>query len=263
VDYQKVQKSLLKLPEPFKSAQHWIAFRDEFTNYLHSIKGAKGVSLFYIVRPATLPRGANPMDPIYSTDHDAGNAQYLSDRGVVYTALMKCTLGGPGQTYVLKHKSNRNGRQAFLALDEIFAGDAVTSTKMEFAWQAIRDTKYNGKRKNFDFSAYKGVMDKAFRELEEAGNPQPDATKVSFLVRCIESESLKRIVDGVVTDPLLYKNYHEATLYIARCIAHDRAIDTETKQSRSLMPVSTSTLSTRNYSPEEWKQLSKDQKTND
>ena len=123
------------------------------------------------------------------------------------------------------------------------------------------NTKYTGKNKKFDFTAYKAVLDEAFRDLEEANLPQPDQTKVFFLLNGIESDQLKRVKDGVVTNPLVCNNYYEATLYILRCIAHDNTVDVDAKLARNIMTTSSTGLSTRNYTAEEWKHLTKDQRS--
>ena len=257
-DYHKAQKSKLTFPSSFKDHTKWRAFKDMFTNYLYSIRGAKNIPLAYVIRPDIIPTGVNPTDPIYSTALQGG--QYTVDRSEVYTILERCMLGGPGETYCKEHQTTRNGRKAFLQLDKRFGGGAVTSTKISNAWKTIQSTKYTGKNKKFDFTSYKAALDEAFRDLEEANLPQPDETKVFLLLNGIESESLKRVKDGVVTNPLVCNNYHEATLYISRCIAHDNTVDTEAKLSRNIMSTSsTTTLSARNYPAEEWKQLTKEQ----
>ena len=248
-DYQKAQKSntsaKLIFPNSFKDHTKWRAFKDMFTNYLYSIRGAKNIPLAYVIRPDIIPAGVNPTDPIYSTALQGG--QYTADRSEVYTILERCMLGGPGETYCKEHQTTRNERKAFLQLDKRFGGGAVTSTKISNAWKTIQSTKYTGKNKKFDFTSYKAALDEAFRDLEEANLPQPDETKVFFLLNGIESESLKRVKDGVVTNPLVCNNYHEATLYISRCIAHDNTVDTEAKLSRNIMSTSsTTTLSARN-----------------
>jgi len=250
-------KSNLTFPPSFKDHSKWRTFRDLFINYLHSIKGSRNVSLAYIVRPDTIPQGTDPLDPLYTIE--LHGPHYIQDRSEVYTILERCVIQGPGETYVKEHQSTRNGRIAFLELDRRFGGDAVTSTKIGNAWKTINSTKYNGKRKNFDFTTYKSVLDEAFRDLQESGLNQPDETKIYFLLNGIENDQLKRVKDGVVTNPLMCKNYHEATLYIARCIAHDNSVDTESKMSRSIMATGTS-LSARTYSPEEWKNLTVDER---
>jgi len=80
--------------------------------------------------------------------------------------------------------------------------------------KTIQSTKYTGKNKKFDFTSYKAALDEAFRDLEEANLLQPDETKVFFLLNGIESESLKRVKDGIVTNPSVCNDYHEAILYI-------------------------------------------------
>jgi len=119
-------------------------------------------------------------DPIYTVDLQG--AQYKQDKSEVYTILERCTIQGPGETYVKDYYPTRDGRTAFLELDRRFGGDTVTSTKIGNAWKTIHTTKYNCKKKNFDFTNYKSVLDKSFRDLQESGLPQPDATEVYFLL---------------------------------------------------------------------------------
>ena len=165
----------------------------------------------YVIRPETVPPGVNPLDdPIYTAD--LHGPQYNQDRNEVYTILERCVIQGPGETYLKDYCTTRDGRKAFIQLDKRFGGDAVTSTKISDAWKTIQSTKYTGKNKKFDFTSYKAVLDDSFRDLEEANLRQPDETKVFFLLNGIESDQLKRVKDGVVTNPLICSNYHEATL---------------------------------------------------
>lgn len=164
----------------------------------------------------------------------------------MFTILERLTLQGPGETYVKEHSKSRNGRAAFLQLNAIYDGASVITTKVNNAWKTLQETRYTGKRPNFDFQSYRSVLDEAFRDLEECGSKQNDVNKIHFLLKGMEGEELRQIKNGVVNGATTRDNYLEAVLYISRCIANDTIIDKKAKHERGA-----SALSTRNYTNEE------------
>lgn len=175
------QKSRVAFPDKLKDHNKWRAFKDVFVNYLYSIKGARNIPLSYVVRPDIIPLDADSEDPIYSTP--LTGELYKSDNSEVFTILERLTLQGPGETYVKEHSKSRNGRAAFLQLNAIYDGASVITTKVNNAWKTLQETRYTGKRPNFDFQSYRSVLDEAFRDLEKCGSKQNDVNKIHFLLK--------------------------------------------------------------------------------
>jgi len=238
-------------PRIGKDHTKWRAFRDVFTNYLYSIKGARGVPLSYVIRWDGLQLEIN--DPIYTTPHN--RELWKADNAEVFNILKRCALGGPGEVYVKGHAKSRNGRHAFLELNDIYDGATVIATKSSAAWKTICSTKFTGKRPNFDFQAYRSAMDEAFRDLHECGTRLNDADKVQFLLQGMEGEDARAIRDGMVNGATTRNNYLEAVLYISNCMANDSIVDQKPKADRIV-----SNVTNRNYSNEEWSRLSAEDK---
>ena len=162
-------------------------------------------------------------DPIYITPHHG--EMWKADNAEVFTILERCLLGGPGEVYVKGHARTRNGRQAFLELNGIYDGATVTATKSSSAWKTINSTKFTGKRPNFDFQAYRSVMDEAFRDLHECGTRLNDSDKIQFLLQGREGEEARAIRHRVVNGATTKNNYLEAVLYISNCMANDSIVE--------------------------------------
>ena len=85
-----------------------------------------------------------------------------------------------------------------MELNSIYDGATVIATKSNTAWKTINSTKFTGKRPNFDFQAYRSVMDEAFRDLHECGTQLNDSDKIQFLLQGIEGEEARAIRHGAV-----------------------------------------------------------------
>ena len=247
-------KSRVAPPEKFKDHSKWREFEDVFINYLYSLKGARNVPLYYVIRPDLTPADADHNDQVYTTP--LFGDLFKLDNAEVFTLLERSMIAGPGETYVKEFSKKRNGRAAFYHLKNTFDGATVIATKASNAWKTLQTTKYSGKRPNFDFQAYRSVMDEAFRDLKESGSSISDVDKIHFLLFGMEGEELRQIKNGVVNGPLTKENYLEAVLYILRCIANDSIIDKKQK----LVNPTISALSTRSYDKQEWNALSLDDK---
>jgi hypothetical protein len=122
-----------QLPDKFKSDSKWRSFKDALNNYLDRMKGKRNVPLTYITRPAVMPQGANPQDPIWTAEHNG--PQFRDDNKDVFNLLESLMLDGPGETYMRQYQASRNGRAAFLALDLHFGGGSYQTTKINNAWR--------------------------------------------------------------------------------------------------------------------------------
>jgi hypothetical protein len=120
-------KPRLALPEKFKDHTKWRAFRDLFTNYLYSIRGARNVPLSYVIRSNVLPLEID--DPIFTTPHQGD--MWKMDNAEVFNLLERLVLGGPGEGYVKTYARTRDGRKAFLELNGIYDGATVIATKKQ------------------------------------------------------------------------------------------------------------------------------------
>ena len=142
-----------------------------------------------------------------------------------------------------------------MELNSIYYGATVIATKSSAAWKTISSTKFTGKRPNFDFQAYRSVIDEAFRDLHECGTRLNDADKVQFLLQGMEGDEARAIRHGVVNGATTKNNYLEAVLHIFNCIANDSIVDRKVKADRTV-----SAITNRNYSNEEWSRLSAEDK---
>jgi hypothetical protein len=153
---------------------------------------------------------------------------YNEDNKDVYNLLSSLTLDGPGETYIRQFQATRNGRGAYLALDEHFSGGSYSTTKVNNAWRTLRDVRYDGKKSNMDFATFRQTYDEAFRDLEEGGEGLKDPSKVTHLLAGIMGETssaLENMKNTVLNDVDTSRNYTLACNFFARCISNNPNLD--------------------------------------
>jgi len=137
-DIKNKQLNLVKPPEKFSKDTKWRSFKLEFLNYLDSIKGQKGVP----VRPNQRPQGVAEDDIVYSTVHQG--PAYAEDNRTVFNILQGFMLGGPGEVFTRPFINSKNGRGAFMAVDEALNQGSYETSKVNQAWITIRGVQYTG-----------------------------------------------------------------------------------------------------------------------
>lgn len=236
-------------PDKFVKDTKWRQFKDTFSNYLDGVKGTKRIALSYVIRPEIPPLGYDINDPMYTTE--LFGRQFQEDNKKVFILLERCVLGGPAESYISPYKASKDGRAAFIALDTMYSGGPYQVSQVIAAWKNINEAKYNGRKANFTFAMYRKIFDDAWRDLANAAQTVMDRSKVTFLINGLEGDHLLAIKNAVITNDDLMNCYERAAIYIATCLTN--------QESAIVMPkaraVST-TLSTKVYSEEEWRNLS-------
>jgi len=162
------------LPKLTKTSK-WRTYKAQFTNFLDGITGKKGVALTYVVRPQEVsPNAGN--DPIYTTTHT--EKLYQDDNSTVFRYLYGSVLGDVGEVYIRPYVTTRDGRGAFLAMDNHFSGGVYRLTRNSAAWSVIKKTKYTGKKASLDFATYRRIMDEAWADVRDADLEPKDEGKV-------------------------------------------------------------------------------------
>ena len=253
-----------QLPDKFKHDTRWRSFKDSLNNYLDRMRGKRNIPLTYITRPVQIPPDANPTDPIWTAEHNG--PLFNEDNKDVFNLLESLTLDGPAETYIRPYKSTRNGRAAYLLLNDHFDGGSYQTTKINVAWRTLRETKYDGRKSNMDFATFRRIYDDAFRDLEEGGQGLKQPSMVTHLLAGIQGEtcqSLQSLKDTVLSDHTKANNYTEACNFFARSIAGNVNLDKIAK-GRQVSVFnsfnSTPAPTKRHFSDDEWNALSYDEK---
>ena len=173
----------------------------------------------------------------------------------MFTYLEKLTRAGIGETIVAVHKTNRNGRQAFMELDQQFTGGAYKTLLATKAWNTLHTTKFQGLI-NYNWAAYKSDVDEAFRQLLETGTFVDDATKVHHLMNGIMVDYLDDPINYVRQN--LMNNYHAASVHLSGAVLTKMSRLSQRNKSQRQRGISQ--LSTRNYTSEEWNAFSEEER---
>jgi len=200
----------------------WRTYKALFTNFLDGVIGKKGIPLSYVIRPIVIPPTL-AHEPIYTTSHD-GNA-FKEDNNTVFRYLYGVVLGDQYEVYVKNFVSTRNGRAAYLALEDYFNGGAYQIHKVNTAWRIIQETKYTGKKSAMDFSVYRSTFDEAWADLREGGQEPNPQSKVRWLLDGMQEEDLKVAKDTITNDEKSIINYELTCLKLSRLISTDDTLD--------------------------------------
>jgi hypothetical protein len=156
---------LIKAPDPFKKDTDWLTWSESLLTYTRSKKGQNNnTPLAYVLRERDVPvEGAT-----YPTDLDEKiertllvGPQYAADNATMYDLLKSLAGNGPLWPFIQPFERNRNGRAAWKALVNFYEGDTMKARAKQTAYQAIAKSSYQGPRRNFGFSAYVTVHQRA------------------------------------------------------------------------------------------------------
>jgi hypothetical protein len=120
-------KDLIQSLEMFKEKTKWRDFSKFFTTFMQHMKGQCYFSLSYILRDNKTDEEINIAD--YETDDAYKEAivpfsgpHFDLDNSIVFDSLKSYALGGPHWTWIRDIERRRDGKGAWLALEDHFEG---------------------------------------------------------------------------------------------------------------------------------------------
>jgi len=124
------------------------------------------------------------------TDEKIGRAiltgpLYASDNADMYDLIKSLSGNGPLWFFIQPFERQRNGRGAWQALVNYFEGDTMKTRLKQAAYKSITKVIYQGTRRNFEFSTYVTIYQRAHQALAKYNEPVPESKKVRDFIEGI------------------------------------------------------------------------------
>jgi len=234
-------EDLIKAPEIFKKDTDWHVWSENMLTYTRSKQGKNNAApLAYILREHNIPTP----DMVFPNDFDEkigrtmlAGPQYAADNATVYDLLKSLAGNGPLLPFIGPHEPTRNGRAAWKALKAYYEGDSMNSRMKNAAYNNLLKANYQGPRRNFEFSTYVTIHQKAHEELSRFGEPVAEMKKVRDFLDGITDPKCDSIKLTVMASPIYRTDFNEMVNYVTGAI--DLLSKSKTSSTRQIAEIST------------------------
>ena len=229
--------SKLYYPEAFVATDYknWIK---KVENYLDSRTGKSGVPLSNVIRPSDVDPAEAPDEytrAMWAASFDT--QQFKDDNCEVYHLFKDLLTKTEGATW-FKKVTGGDGRAAHMLLREHYVGKAH-DTRRTAAANAKLETLFWKSEASFSFEKYLTRLNKAFKELEDAGQPLWETQKVTHLLKGIQNDDIQvQTTIGIVCNSFL-SDFDGARLTLSRTVSSRNASIESYKQKRRIGAVDT------------------------
>ena len=242
----KKSKSIMETAKPsqFTDKIKWVDWHTTFINFLRVIPGRNGIPLSYICRkvPTVIqPHYADFIDEYIDRAPLTGTA-YTTDSAEVYTYLVKfISKNDTSEAKVSMHSSSRDGRLAYIALQEHYEGVGVHAIDVTKADRYLDSLYYNGeKRPHMWWERFELLLNETFTIYNKREG------------RVVHSEDMKlRILCRKVTADFLQVAKSAIQLQLAQVpltITYDDALTTFRNAVNAKFPPEIAAANSRNRS---------------
>lgn len=276
---------------PKLTAMKWIEFKTALTESLSRIVGKNKIPLTYLIRVGANGNFNAPYNNrlerlVACTSHRG--AAFTNDNSDLYSLIVQHTESTEGYSLVQAHERRRNGRQAYLDLTSHFEGATFRERVAQEAGQAIRTAVYTGPKRNFTFGDYYNRHSRAHIKLLKAGKPMTVEQQIDAFVQGIQCATTQSIVVNLAGNQTVRASFDEyynavaSRLELAMTLT-GKSASTVTRNVNQVSKTSDPSkrrgkengnnprptkrskdgfkAEARRYSPEEWKLLTPDQRT--
>ena len=219
-----------------KGHSNWIDYRDKFMMKLAKGKGARGITLSYVVDETdrhsdninedfdavtTLDINNHEM---YVTDTMHFGEGWTDDNRTVWNMLKSSLLGHPPFNHISRFNTGTNGRNAWFALRNFYEGEDFVERNRETAFTTLSNTFYKGETTRFNFEKYIEIHKSAHKMLEDCGynggTGMDDATKIQHFKSGIKQDAgLETALTQVRANPT-YNTFDMLTAFLSAEVDH-------------------------------------------
>lgn len=209
------------LPDPFTSfAGKWRSFYEGFKGHLAILRGCMNIPLIYVVRESE-----EVTAEIRAADYDSTDSrliatvalageEYAQDNKRVWDLLRPLVYGTTAWAYVKHYGRATNGRLAFRVLETRGEGNAALDARRTKAEQTIATARYTGKSKRFTIGQYTNVLQNAFTEMEECGEPYTERRKVDIYVKGMEASRMESTKTSIIQNADTRGDFQQAYTFV-------------------------------------------------
>jgi uncharacterized membrane protein YgcG len=225
-------------------AMLWVDWYPTFINFLRAIPGRNGIPLSYICRkvPTTIQPTYTDFIDEYIDRAPLNGAAYTTDTAEVYTYLVKfISDNDTAEAKVSTHSASRDGRLAYISLQEHYEGVGVHAIDVTKADRYLDNLYYNGeKRPHMWWERFELLLNETFTIYNKREG------------RIVHSEDMKlRILCRKVTADFLQVAKSAIQLQLAQVplnITYDDALTTFRNAVNAKFPPEIAAANSRNRS---------------
>lgn len=225
-------------PAEYKNTDKWMAFFEGFDHYCSRIRGVCNLPIKWIYRKhqEVTPQIRNAA---YATNDDRLMAvtimegpHFVQDNKMVFDLIKEMTVNNETRwAFVKSFGQTNDGRGAVLALQAQGEGPSESLTRTAAANRIIRDTNWDGPRRNWTFSNFTAKILNAHTELALCGQAMTESAKVQQFLLSIREEMLEGARTHVLGSEELMNDFQKCTTYFAM-IRNTKELTTPTDSRR-------------------------------
>lgn len=208
-----------------------LTFIEDFPDMLIEYTGCNGIPLAYVVREdEAVPHHST--DPMYLTEGSRyrsvreeltvrasisfTSANFNVDNRRVFRILLDAIKEFPDvKVWIKDFMQSRDGRAAWKAFKEHFLGSSQLDNVADRASRKLESLVYTGEKQRYTYETHVSHFKQAHLDLEKAGAPLEERTKVRQFLKSITAAELQTAV-GIVRSQRTYMTNFEETINYLR-----------------------------------------------
>ena len=215
------------LPEKFSSfGPKWREFCDGLKGHCAIVRGCMNIPLAYLLRDEeptaeTLAADAAGDVDLFDTSDErlmalvrCAGPEFQQDNKRLWDLLCPLIRSTPAWEYVKTYERACDGRRAYRTLKLRGEGEAAIDARRTKAEATLAKAQFTGKGKRFTLQSYINLLQGAFNELEECGDPYSERKKVDTLVKGLVADRYSVVRANIVGDPAKRNDFQLAYGYV-------------------------------------------------
>jgi hypothetical protein len=215
------------LPEKFSSfGPKWREFSEGLQGHCGTVRGCMNIPLAYLLReqePTIEMLAADAtgdVDMFDTTDQRlmalvrCAGQEFQQDNKRLWNLLCPLIRGTPAWEYVKTCERSSDGRRAYRILKLRGEGEAAVDARRTKAEATLAKAQHTGKSKRFTLQSYINLLQGAFNELEECGDPYSERKKVDTFVKGLVADRYAVIRATIMGDPAKRGDFQTAYGYV-------------------------------------------------
>lgn len=179
------QKALL--PGEIQMNMQFHEWNEKFKNYLSALMGNQSTVLSYVIRDDPPEDLDDPDLGLSESDKEIYKVKqhgklWDDDNNRVYRIIKQCAVGTLAWEWMRNQKFGGDGRKAYIAVCNWYAGENVTSERALRAGEQMKTLHYSGNESAYTFDKYTQNLMTCFTALRNDGQQFQEKTKVSQLL---------------------------------------------------------------------------------
>ena len=208
------------LPDKFTSfGPKWREFSEGLQGHCKIVHGCMNIPLAYLLREvepdvAMLTAAFDTTDQRLMALVLCIGPEFQQDNRRLWDLLCPLIRGTPAWEYVKVCERSGDGRRAYRILKLRGEGEAAVDARRTKAEATLAKAQYTGKSKRFTLQSYINLLQGAFNDLEECGDPYSERKKVDTFVKGLVADRFAVVRATIMGDPVKRGDFQMAYGYV-------------------------------------------------